>query len=183
LKKYRKKRGKAVLLTLSILLAAAIIIIYDSAKTLSLSEYSIEDPSIPESFAGFKIVQLSDIHGACFGKGNSRLIKAVRRENPDIIALTGDLISCSFDLPVAEELIKELSDICHVYFVSGNHEYASGEHRSVRDRLRNAGIEYLSNSYVLLEKDGESIVLAGIEDPNGPADMMSPEELSEKVAS
>ena len=172
-----------MLLSVLIIIAAAAIIIYDSARHLTVTAYTEEAPTIPESFDGFRIVQLSDVHGAEFGKGNARLLEAVRGEKPDVIVLTGDLITSLSDLDAAQTLVNGLSHICPVFFVSGNHEYASRGMESVRDILDTAGVGYLNNRYILLEKEGESIVLAGLEDPNGPADMISPEEVSAAAAS
>lgn len=182
MKKRKNKRGIMPIVIILVPVLAAAFLLFDSAHTLSVTEYDIYDARLPQSFDGFKIVQLSDLHGAEFGKENSRLIEAVRREKPDIIAVTGDIISSSDDLPAAEALVTALAEICDVYFVSGNHDFGSGEMSRLSDVLEKAGIKYLSNEYVLPEKERESIVLAGVEDPNSWEDMMSPEGLAESMA-
>lgn len=150
-----------------------VFLIRDSAENLELTRYTAENAGLPESFAGFKIVQLSDFHGAEFVDDIVTLVKA---EKPDIIALTGDFITDGGDLPAVRELAQRLTDICDVYFVSGNHDFASGKIDELSDILKACGVKYLRNEYVVLERRGERIVLAGVEDPNSWADLEPPEE-------
>ena len=179
MKRRKKRRGRRAFIIIALLCLAAFYLVRDSSENLSLTEYAVTDADLPQSFRGFKIVQLSDLHGAQFG---AELVDTVREQNPDIIALTGDFITTAEDLPAVEDLVRELVSICDVYFISGNHDFGSGEMSRLSDVLEKAGIKYLSNEYVLPEKERESIVLAGVEDPNSWEDMMSPEELAESMA-
>ena len=56
---------------------------------LEVSDYEFENEKIQESV---KLVQLSDIHNAEFGKENQRLLKKLKECEPDLIFITGDLI-------------------------------------------------------------------------------------------
>ena len=78
-----------VLLVLAALVAALLLL---SKYGLAVTRLSLEFDDLPRGFDGFKIVQLSDLHGSEFGRDNARLIKAVAQEEPDIIALTGDFL-------------------------------------------------------------------------------------------
>jgi len=172
-KKRWKKTAAAVFMIIALVCLAGVFLIRDSAENLELTRYTAENAGLPESFAGFKIVQLSDFHGAEFVDDIVRLVKA---EKPDIIALTGDFITDGGDLPAVRELAQRLTDICDVYFVSGNHDFASGKIDELSDILKACGVKYLRNEYVVLERRGERIVLAGVEDPNSWADLEPPEE-------
>lgn len=173
MKKRWKKTAAAVFMIIALVCLAGVFLIRDSAENLELTRYTAENAGLPESFAGFKIVQLSDFHGAEFVDDIVRLVKA---EKPDIIALTGDFITDGGDLPAVRELAQRLTDICDVYFVSGNHDFASGKIDELSDILKACGVKYLRNEYVVLERRGERIVLAGVEDPNSWADLEPPEE-------
>lgn len=178
------RRGLCVTGAIALILAA---LIADSRFRLTVSEYTLGSGRLPEPFRGFRIVQLSDLHMAEFGRDNEKLLAAVYGQKPDVIVLTGDFInrrSKSGPEPQGEKLrdfLSRLSEIAPCYFVSGNHEWASGELPSFARVLSDCGISYLKNEYVLLEREGETIVLAGAEDPNGRADMPSPHELIERV--
>lgn len=182
--KGKKRRWLIVLLAALLFITLAVL---DSRYRLTVTEYELPYANLPESFDGFKIVQLSDLHSKQFGKDNEKLLAKVRDENPDIIALTGDFINRS-DFQKSEGQAKalrsfftELSQIAPCYFVSGNHEWASGELNEFSVILEETGIKYLKNEYVFLEKDGERIILAGAEDPNGPKEQLSPDELAQGI--
>lgn len=174
-----RKHGKkhtwlTLLLILALLIAALAFAVWDSAEHLQLTEYRVSSDKCPDGFDGFKIIQLSDLHGSDFG---DRLADKVRRQAPDIIALTGDFVTDSGDLDTVRSLVSELVDICDVYFVSGNHEFGAQLADEVRGIMEDAGVTYLGNSAVVIERGGDSIVLAGVEDPLAYADMPSPPEL------
>lgn len=175
MKKYGKKRTWLTpLLILALLAALLAFAVWDSAEHLQLTEYTVSSDRCPDGFDGFKIIQLSDLHGSDFG---DRLAEQVRRQEPDIIALTGDFVTDSGDLEAVRALVPELVKICDVYFVSGNHEFGSRLADEVRGIMEDAGVRYLGNDAVVLECNGDSIVLAGVEDPLAYADMPSPPEL------
>lgn len=60
---------------------------------LKTVRYTVGGMSLPEGFNGYHIVQLSDLHSVSLGEENGRLLKAIRAEEPDIIVMTGDMVS------------------------------------------------------------------------------------------
>lgn len=170
----KKRRTLKIIILLLLVLAA---LLYDSNSRIVVTEYALSSPRLPESFDGFTVVQLSDIHGAEFGEDNARLIEKTAAAQPDIIAITGDMVDKETDMAIIDALLAELVEIAPVYYVSGNHEWGARRMEELEAVLARRGVRYLSNEYELLEKGGESIVLAGVEDPNGPFDMMKPEEM------
>ena len=179
MKKRKKKRGRACIVLL-IIIAAAAYLVYDSANNIEVTEYTVSDSAVPPAFDGFKIVQISDYHGADFADG---LAEKVRAQEPDIIAITGDIITEEWQLPEVEALLKALDGIAPIYFVSGNHEFASGGLEELCVLLERYGVSYLKNEYVILERGGEGIVLAGVEDPNSWAGIAGPDELAAELRS
>lgn len=174
--KKRRHIGLKVLLFLLLLLS---FLLFDSNKRIVVDAYPLHYSTLPIAFDGYRIAQLSDIHVAEFGDGNSKLIDAVKKAQPDIIAITGDLINNegdnSHDLGIIRPLIKSLVAIAPVYYVTGNHEWDSGWVHELLKMLEDNGVTVLRNEYVRLFIGQASIILAGIDDPNGPADMISPE--------
>ena len=155
-----RKRIKALVIVL-LLCALGAALVLDSARNVQLTQYTVASAGLPESFAGFKIVQLSDFHGAEFVDDIVTLVKA---EKPDIIALTGDFITDGGDLPAVRELAQRLTDICDVYFVSGNHEHQSGEWEILEEALVEAGVTVLNNGKSVIERNGDTITLLGLAD-------------------
>ena len=51
----------------------------------------------------------------------------------------------------------------------------------IKRTLRESGVTVLSNEFMYLARNGDTIVLAGIDDPNGYADQETPQELAQEV--
>lgn len=180
-KKHRGRGCLTALIILALIAAAAAFLIKDSRDDLEISRYEVKSQKLPESFDGFKIVQLSDLHGAEFGEDGMGLVEKVEELEPDIIALTGDFVTDEGDLAAVEKLAARLVKLCPVYFISGNHEFGSGLAVKVRNILERAGVKYLSNEYLTINRGDDEILLGGVEDPLAYADMLSPDELAQKM--
>lgn len=180
-KKHRGWGCLTALIILALIAAAAAFLIKDSREDLEISRYEVNSKKLPESFDGFKIVQLSDLHGAEFGEDGMELVEKVKELEPDIIALTGDFVTDEGDLAAVKKLAGRLTELCPVYFVSGNHEFGSGLAIKVRNILERAGVKYLSNEYLTISRGEDEILLGGVEDPLAYADMLSPDELAQKM--
>lgn len=138
---------------------------------------------LPGGFDGYKIVQLSDLHGHEYGEGSGDLLAMVARESPDLIVLTGDLIDQKGQLEMIPPLAQGLSAIAPAYYITGNHEWALKKDTvaALKSLLAQCGVTPLTNQYEILERDGERMVLAGVEDPNGYADHTTPQELYARI--
>ena len=180
-KKHRCRGCLTALIILALIAAAAAFLIKDSREDLEISRYEVASQKLPESFDGFKIVQLSDLHGAEFGEDGMELVDKVGSLEPDMIALTGDFVTDEGDLAAVEKLAARLVKLCPVYFISGNHEFGSGLAVEVRNILERAGVKYLSNEYLTINRGDDEILLGGVEDPLAYADMLSPDELAQKM--
>lgn len=180
-KKHRGRGCLTALIILALIAAAAAFLIKDSREDLEISRYEVASQKLPESFDGFKIVQLSDLHGAEFGEDGMELVDKVGSLEPDMIALTGDFVTDEGDLAAVKKLAGRLTELCPVYFVSGNHEFGSGLAIKVRNILERAGVKYLSNEYLTISRGEDEILLGGVEDPLAYADMLSPDELAQKM--
>ena len=177
-----KKVTKALIIIAALLLLIAAGVL-TSRYMLQTTEYTVVSSRLPESFDGFRIVQVSDLHGCEFGEGNERLLSAIRDAKPDIIAITGDMADENTDMAVIDRFLAGAADIAPVYYVSGNHEWWARCIPELEVLFEEYGVHYLRNEYEVISLGGESIVIAGAEDPNGPADMLSPENLVDIINS
>lgn len=178
--KYYTKKHKRILILVFVLFLILTILLVDSNTRLVTTEYQIYSEKLPLSFDGMRIVQLSDLHGKEYGENNIKLLEAIAAAKPDIIALTGDLFDEQTNPDYAVKICRELLKIAPVYYVSGNHEWISNP-RSTFANMEEEGVNVLRNEYVLLEREGSSIVLAGVDDPNGPYDMITRESFVSKI--
>lgn len=179
MKRFTHRRTIIVSLIILLILAAAFAV-FDSRSNLEISEYTVSSDRLPESFDGYRIVQLSDFHGADLA---DKIADAVRSLEPDLIVLTGDFIDSADDLQPVEQLTNELKNICDIYFVSGNHDFASGEITKLSEILDGSSVRYLHNEYVCITRGSDTIVLGGVEDPNSWAEMPGPEDICSAMLS
>ena len=171
-------RKKRLLLLLAALLG---LWLWWGNNSLSCEPYTFSSSRLPEGWNGARIVHLSDLHGKEFGRGNSHLLQAVSRAKPDLIVITGDIADEKSGLDALPPLLQGLQEIAPTYYISGNHEWGAGFIGELRQLLEQANITYLRNKHITLTRNGDNIVLAGIEDPNGYADQKTPQELADEL--
>lgn len=118
---------------------------------------------LPAAFDGYTIALVADLHNHPWG---DRLTDAIRRENPDLIALCGDLIdSFRTNTDTAAAFAKEAVKIAPVYYVTGNHEACAAQTPALLRALEEAGVTVLNDAWQTLSRGGETIRIAGVRDP------------------
>jgi predicted MPP superfamily phosphohydrolase len=121
---------------------------------------------LPKALHGFSIAQISDVHvGPTIKRGFvEKIVARVNGLKADLIAVTGDLVDGSVQqLSAHTAPLAGLTARHGAYFVTGNHEYYSGE-RAWTAEIRRLGLQVLKNEHVVLEHNGASLVLAGVTD-------------------
>jgi predicted MPP superfamily phosphohydrolase len=129
-------------------------------------EVDIPVAGLPAALHGFSIAQISDVHvGPTIRRGFVEgIVALVNGLQVDLIAVTGDLVDGSVQqLSLHTAPLADLAARHGVYFVTGNHEYYSGE-RAWTAEIRRLGLRVLKNEHVVLNHDGASLVLAGVTD-------------------
>ncbi|GIN95352.1 phosphoesterase [Siminovitchia terrae] len=160
-----------------LVIALVWVFLYVNNHWLQVSSHDISSDRIPTAFDGLVIVQLSDLQDAEFGKNQVKLTEKVKKLNPDFIFLTGDLIDSNrYDLERSLHLVRKLVGIADVYYVIGNHEVAVNRVEKITSALQALGVVVLSNEAKILERNGEKLVIAGLDDP-----LMESIEASEKT--
>lgn len=120
--------------------------------------------NLPHDFNGLSILQISDIHHRQFGGDNSKISNIASYLSPDLIFLTGDMVSRNeTDFSSIGILCSRLSSIAPVYFVFGNHEldFSGKKREKYISTLQNAGVTILDNSKVTVYRNSSSIDIAG----------------------
>ena len=169
---------------MGLFLAAAAVLtlwLWWSNNSLSVEEYTFTSSRLGTGWDGAQIVHLSDLHGKEFGADNARLLAAVREAAPELIVITGDIADAQSGLDAIPALLEGLAAIAPTYYISGNHEWGAGFIGELRQMLEAANVTYLRNEAVTLQRSGDTIVLAGIEDPNGYADQKTPAQVAADV--
>ena len=140
-------------------------------------EHLIRHPKVPKAFEGLRVVQLSDAHLGSFEGTPDPVLKALEKVNelePDVILFTGDLVNELADEAEAwVDAFAQLKAPLGKFSVMGNHDYADygpytkeerAESIAQLKRLQSQmGFRMLDNEHVVWEKDGEKMVLLGVE--------------------
>ena len=166
-----RRRGKKILIILIIALAAvalAALLVYRHNITVTVSELTIPAAALPEEWDGLTIAQVSDLHNSDFDGHGRQLIDLLAAAEPDLIAVTGDLLdSYHPDLELALAFICEAVEIAPVYYVSGNHEARLPQlYQQLCEGMTEAGAVVLDDRSLLLQRGDSSIELLGLADPN-----------------
>jgi uncharacterized protein len=130
-------------------------------------QVSLSFPKLPKAFAGMRMVQFSDVH---LGKYYSNvrlenLVTEIMELKPDLICFTGDLFDTHDGDPNDEiiPILAKLNAPFGKFAVLGNHDHALGKSR-ITDILHNSGFHVLDNEQSIVEKQGEQIRIAGVDD-------------------
>ena len=128
----RKRKKILFIAAIAIVLVAWMVW---SNVTVGTTHYTVTSNRLPASFDHYKIVIVSDVHNAEFGVNNSWLIRQIKKESPDIIAITGDLVDSSkTDIEIAGKLVHQLVEIAPCYYVVKQHNAVLGTGKG--DHLR-----------------------------------------------
>lgn len=150
---------------------------------IEVKEIEFAEPSLPSSFEGLTIAQISDLHTGSYGSDTTFVAKVVETVNalhPDIIVFTGDIVNRrSKELKPFVSTLSRLNAPLGVYSVLGNHDY--GDYyawRSAADKEANMqelyrmqhdmGWTLMNNSAHTFHAGPDSLVIIGVENIGDP---------------
>lgn len=164
----RSNRKKYIKSALVLLIVIALLLFCNfQNKHLETTHYTYEAEQLGVDLEGYRIVQISDLHNAKFGKNNQRLVDRIRECDPDMIVLTGDLVDSNHtNVDRAVQFVNEIVKICSVYYVTGNHEYwlDTSEYENLMDGLASAGVVILDDQVVEISRGDAKLRLVGLDD-------------------
>jgi predicted MPP superfamily phosphohydrolase len=140
--------------------------LWNALRPVTIKSVPITIDRLPTSLSGLRIAQLTDLHlgPTIDGAWLQQVVDKTNALNPDIIAITGDLVDGSVeDLGASASALRGLRSKYGVFFVTGNHEYYSGADQWIAF-LETLGIRVLRNERVTLDINGSPIDVAGIDD-------------------
>jgi predicted MPP superfamily phosphohydrolase len=145
---------------------AAAIGVQQAMRVPPLRDIEVGIRGLPQQFDGYTILQLTDLHiSQLFPTSWARAV--VERSNKlgvDLIAITGDLIDGTLNARRTDIApLRDLKALDGVYVISGNHEYIFG-YSAWMAHYATLGLLSLENKFIVLERNGGKLVLAGITD-------------------
>ncbi len=159
----KKKKLKKILLATGIsLLLLTIIFFVWSIPKLQVTKYTIDSPKLT---AEVKVVVISDLHASEYGENQKPLISAIKKQNPDLILMTGDIIDETRSTKPVEILFNGIKNLCPMYFIYGNHEQPLDRKTAVYDFMVSYGVGVLEEQYAEEIINGQKINICGLRDP------------------
>lgn len=136
---------------------------------LTVSEAEVPVAGLPSAFEGATVLLITDIHAGPFlaPEALERVFRRLMALRPDLILLGGDLTTdrvSEFD--GCAGAFGCLTAPLGLFGVLGNHDHYTGDPEGLRRSMERAGIAVLHNRSVALERMGQVLLLAGIDDLN-----------------
>lgn len=175
---------KDVITLISALLAGVPFVSMIYGMTVGKYRYAVDKiklsfPDLPDSFIGFKIIQISDIHSGTFDSVEQvqKGIDMIMEQEADMILFTGDLVNSNKnEIDPYIKTFARLNAPFGMYSVMGNHDYygmyriPKGDYASksayladFNDKHKKMGFQIMNNTSKVITKGNSSIRLIGVE--------------------
>ncbi len=136
-------------------------------RWLRVTRLTLPLHDLPPAFDGYRIAHISDHH---LGMRTAdallpRVVALVNREGPDLVAMTGDLVTWGRAHNVSNRTVAPLGDLRApdgVWSVLGNHDYV--DPRFVGELLCGAGITLLRNEARIIRRSTDGLAVVGLDD-------------------
>lgn len=153
---------KIFIITTIILITIILILCFAFDNRLHVVHYNLHTDKV---FSPVKLALITDLHNCLYGENQSELINAIDDFQPDAILLGGDIFDDSYVNDNGKILVDAIAKQYPVYYVSGNHEWWSGEMYQYFSYLETAGVTILRGTGEYLTINGNTLRICGTDDP------------------
>ncbi|MEG1061160.1 MAG: metallophosphoesterase [Oscillospiraceae bacterium] len=161
-----------------ITISAAAVAIYFCllfiGRRLTVKHYEIVSKKV---YREVRIVQISDLHGNSFGENNADLLDPVIKQKPDMVVLTGDIVTDALPINGIADFIGTISSRYPCYYVYGNHELRYMVDKETENMMIGCGVGVLNGQKSEINVGGRTIQVCGVIDPK-----IKPDEFFSQLA-
>lgn len=157
-------------LLLGCMTAAAVLLLLALDNRLVVRRYQIETEKVTETV---RLAIVSDLHSCAYGKSQRELLDAVTAEEPDLVLLPGDIVDDVLPEDNAWTVLEALAEKWPCCYVTGNHEWWSGEAERICRDMEALGIHVLRGKSIEIDIKGQTFTVFGIDDPDSGEDQLS----------
>lgn len=151
---------------------------FSTPKSFELNEVEIHIDNLPESFDGYRIVQISDIHLGSWSNNYNILkpvVDIVNKQNADIIVFSGDMVNNFVEETYGwEPHFSALKSRKGNFAVMGNHDYGDYSQwesqeakadnlRGIKNAIHDFGFQLLLNESIDIQEGNDRISIVGVE--------------------
>lgn len=157
----KKNQKRIIVFSVILILVALCVAALDLSLNIvfyKISTNKLENP--------VRVAFLSDLHSCYYGEGQFELLDAIDSVSPDLVLLGGDILDDELPHENSFSVLKHISKKYSCYYVSGNHEYWSGEMDILKKAIRELGIVVLEGDCSLVDFGDQRLTVSGIDDPD-----------------
>ncbi|MCD8025727.1 MAG: metallophosphoesterase [Clostridiales bacterium] len=156
---------KKIKILLSVVLIIVAVTIADGIYCTNVIHTTYYSFTNDKNDAAMHFVLISDLHNKEFGEDNVRLVNKIKEQNPDFIAVDGDMVTRYFeDDSVMKELLSQLTEIAPVYCCLGNHERDLADKIDFESEINSTGALLLDNEYIEFDTGNGTVLIGGMSD-------------------
>lgn len=112
-----------------------------------------------------RVVLIADLHNHIYSDNQSKIIALIQEQNPDIIALAGDIADDQLPILGTELFLAGIQGLAPIYYVSGNHEFWSDDIDNIKNTISKYDVKILEHNYEQVKVRNSSIIISGVDDP------------------
>lgn len=156
------RRRPVLFAALALLLAFFAAGLYNG---LAVKEYLVSSPKLT---APVRLALVTDLHSCRYGEDQRTLLEAVRRQQPDLVLLAGDIFDDKLPDGNTALFLAAVAKEYPCYYVTGNHEYRAGDAAFAEkmEILARCGVVRLTGEAVSVRVGEQELVLCGVDDPD-----------------
>ena len=159
----KKKRKRGMILAVWIVLCAVFLMIACSQELLVV-HYEVTSEKVTEAV---RLAVLADLPSTFYGKDQEELVRELQDCSPDAVLLVGDIADDKVSHEGTKRLLSAIGKKYPCFYVSGNHEYWSGEEGKIKEMIASYGVTVLEGESVLFRVGEQQILISGVDDPDG----------------
>ena len=157
-------KARGCLIALGIVVISLIVLIFFAIDDrLEITNYELTSSKLANPI---KLAVLTDLHSCYYGAGQKELIDAIEAGEPDVILLVGDILDHKKPHTNTIILLEAISPKYPCYYVTGNHEYWSGEVVAIKKMLRKHEVVVLEGNFEMIKIGDTYINICGVDDPS-----------------
>lgn len=162
-----------ILVAVFAIISVLLLYLYRENKRFVVTHYELRNKKLNHLEDAIKIAVLSDLHNHVYGTDNEPLVKAIDKEDPDLILVAGDLLVAkpNHETTVALSLMEKLGKKYPVYYGNGNHEYRmriypevyEDRYERYAETLKKYNVTLLENEHATVSCKGQKLAIYGLE--------------------
>ncbi|WP_245570853.1 metallophosphoesterase [Anaerovorax odorimutans] len=149
------------MIVFAIIISTVIILCFAFDQSLTVRYYNIESNKINTNI---RIAFVADLHSCDYGKNQKNLLDCIDNQKPDILLFGGDIFDESLPYENSIIVLKSVAEKYPCYYVSGNHEYRTGDIDSIKQMISGYGIIILEGQSKTVMIKGQAINICGVDD-------------------